>query len=170
MMKKYGLILLSLIILPILIITAGCGGGAAVAKTGDTVKVDYTGTFNDGTQFDSSIGKEPLQFTLGTGQVIAGFDAAVTGMKVGEKKTVTIPFADAYGPRDENLVAEVSRSKLPDTVTPTVGMQLQITQQDGSVVPVVITAVNESTITIDANHPMAGKDLTFELTLVEIVK
>jgi len=170
MRKKYGLIILSLIILPVLIFTAGCGGGAAVAKKGDTVKVNYTGRLADGTQFDTSIGKEPLEFTLGAGKVIEGFDEAVTGMKVGEKKTVTIPADKAYGQRDESLVAEVSRDRLPATITPTIGMQLSITQTDGSKVYATITAMTDTTITLDANNPMAGKDLTFDLELVEIEK
>ncbi len=170
MSKKYGLIILSLIILPVLILTAGCGGGAQVAKTGDTVKVDYTGRLADGTQFDTSIGKQPLQFTLGSGQVIKGFDDAVTGMKVGEKKTVTIPADKAYGQRNEALVQVVSRYKLPATITPKVGMQLTVTQNDGSQSYVTITAVTDTSVTLDGNSPLAGKDLTFDLTLVAIVK
>ena len=172
MNKKYFLIVLSLIILPVLLLAAGCGGGGGsqVAKSGDTVKVDYTGRLADGTQFDTSIGKQPLQFTLGSGQVIQGFDDAVTGMKVGEKKTITIPADKAYGPRNENLVQEVSKSKLPPGTTPTVGMQLSITQADGSKVYAIITQVKDTTIVLDANSPLAGKDLTFDLTLVAIVK
>ncbi len=159
------LIILGILLIPVLILMAGCGG-VTMAQKGDTVKVHYTGTLSDGTQFDSSIGKTPLEFTIGSGQVIAGFDDAVTGMKVGEKKTVTIPADEAYGPRDESLVREISRDQLPDNITPVVGMQLMTSNG----MPVVITAVNESNVTIDFNHPMAGKDLTFELELVEITR
>ncbi len=165
--KKYCLVVLAMI-LPVLLLTAGCGG-AAVAKAGDTVKVHYTGTLADGKQFDSSVGKDPLEFTLGAGQVIAGFDEAVTGMKVGEKKTVTIPADKAYK-YDDSLVFEVDKSQLPATITPAVGMQLTMTQQDGSEVSLTVKAVSETTVTLDANLPVAGKDLTFELELVEIVK
>jgi peptidylprolyl isomerase len=169
-MKKTVYVILAGIILTALVLTAGCGGGAAVAKKGDTVKVDYTGTLADGTQFDSSIGKEPLQFTIGAGQMIAGFDAAVVGMKVGEKKTVTIPAAQAYGARDESLVFNVDRAQLPANISPQVGMKLQMTQTNGQTIVVTIKEVNESTVVMDANHELAGKDLTFEITLVEILK
>jgi peptidylprolyl isomerase len=169
-MKKIVYLLLAVMIVPVLVLTAGCGGGNVAAKKGDTVKVDYTGTLSDGTQFDSSIGREPLQFTVGAGQMIAGFDAAVEGMKVGEKKTVTIPAAQAYGARDESLVFSVDRAKLPANINPQVGMKLQMSQNDGSVIVAVITEINESTVTLDANPELAGKDLTFEITLVEIVK
>ena len=168
-MKKIGYWLLALIIVPVLVLSAGCGGSAVAAKKGDTVKVDYTGTLKDGTQFDSSIGREPLQFTVGAGQMIAGFDAAVVGMKVGEKKTVTIPAAQAYGERDTKLVFDVPRSQLPANINPQVGMKLQMTQNSGQVVVVTITEVNESAVKMDANHELAGKDLTFEITMVEIV-
>ena len=168
-MKKIGYWLLALMIVPVLVLTLGCGGSAVTAKKGDTVKVDYTGTLKDGTQFDSSIGREPLQFTVGAGQMIAGFDAAVVGMKVGEKKTVTIPAAQAYGERDTKLVFDVPRSQLPANINPQVGMKLQMTQNSGQVVVVTITEVNESAVKMDANHELAGKDLTFEITMVEIV-
>jgi peptidylprolyl isomerase len=168
-MKKTAWFIMLSIILPALLLTAGCGGAAAVAKAGDTVKVHYTGTFSDGTQFDSSVGKDPLEFTIGSGQVIKGFDAAVTGMKVGEKKTVTILAADAYGAYRDDLVIEIDKTKLPATITPAVGMQLQMTQQDGSKITVTIKSINPNTLTLDANSAMAGKDLTFALELVEIV-
>jgi peptidylprolyl isomerase len=169
-MKKITWIIMLSIILPALVLTAGCGGAAAVAKAGDTVKIHYTGTLNDGTQFDSSVGKDPLEFTLGSGQVIQGFDDAVTGMKVGEKKTVTIPAAEAYGAYRDDLVFEVDKAELPATITPAVGMQLQMTQNDGTKITVTIKAINPNTLTLDANSPMAGKDLTFALELVEIEK
>jgi peptidylprolyl isomerase len=168
MKKSVWFIMLS-IILPALVLTAGCGGAAVVAKAGDTVKVHYTGTLSDGKQFDSSVGKTPLQFTIGAGQVITGFDKAVTGMKVGEKKTVTIPAAEAYGAYRSDLVFEIDKSKLPSTITPAVGMQLQMSQQDGTKIAVTIKSINANTITMDANHALAGKDLTFALELVEIV-
>jgi len=168
-MKKICYLLLAVMIVPVLVLAAGCGG-AALANKGDIVKVDYTGTLSDGTQFDSSIGKQPLQFTVGAGQMIAGFDAAVLGMKVGEKKTVTIPAAQAYGALDESLIFEVDRANLPANINPQIGMKLQMTQNDGSTVVVTIKEVNELTVVMDANHELAGKDLTFEITLVEIVK
>ena len=168
-MKKLGLILLCLA-LPVLVLAAGCGGGTQVAKAGDTVKVDYTGTLSDGTQFDSSKGKSPLEFTIGSNQVIKGFDDAVTGMKVGQTKKVTIPAADAYGTYRNDLVFQVDKSRLPSTITPAVGMQLQMTQTDGSKITVTIKAISDTTVTMDANAPLAGKDLTFEITLVEIEK
>ena len=168
MTNKLYLVIIGLIF-PVLILMAGCGG-SAVAKAGDTVKVHYTGTLVDGSQFDSSVGSDPLQFTIGAGQVIVGFDEGVTGMKVGEKKTVTIPAANAYGEYRSDLVFDIDKSQLNSTVPPAVGMQLTMTQQDGSKFNVTIKAVNETTLTLDANHELAGKDLTFELELVEIVK
>ena len=167
--QKAGLMILCLV-LPVFVITTGCGGGAQVAKAGDIVKVDYTGTLSDGSQFDSSKGRSPLEFTIGSGQVIKGFDDAVTGLKVGETKKVTIPAAEAYGAYRDDLVLQVEKSKLPATITPVVGMQLQMTQVDGSKVNVTIKAIGDTTVTLDANHELAGKDLTFEITLVEIVK
>lgn len=141
-----------------------------MAKTGDTVKVQYTGTLADGTQFDSSVGRDPLEFTLGEGKVIAGFDAAVTGMKVGEEKTVTIPAAEAYGEYRDDLVFTIDRTKLPESITPEVGMQLQMSQSNGTVITVTIKEITDTTLLLDANHSLAGKDLTFKLKLVEIVK
>jgi peptidylprolyl isomerase len=139
------------------------------AQNGNTVRVHYTGMFSDGRVFDSSVNREPLEFTLGEGSVIAGFDAAINGMKVGENKTVTIPFTEAYGERDENAVAIVDRSVLPPELEPRVGQQLSASQPDGAGVVVTIIKIDGSTITIDADHPLAGKDLTFDLTLVEIM-
>jgi peptidylprolyl isomerase len=168
-MKKTCYLIILAAVLAITVFTAGCGG-AAVAKKGDVVKVHYTGKLTDGTQFDSSVGGEPLQFAVGGGQMIAGFDAAIPGMKAGEKKTVTIPAAQAYGEYDETLVFEVDRSQLPGNINPQVGMQLQMTQNTGNVIVVTIKKLNETTVTMDANHELAGKDLVFELELVEIVK
>jgi len=138
------------------------------AKSGDTVKIHYTGTLDNGTQFDSSEGREPLEFALGGGQVIPGFDKAVDGMAVGESKTVTIPAKEAYGQRHEQLVQEVPRSALPEEMEPAVGMQLQSQSPDGQVMNLVVTEVADESITVDANHPLAGQALTFAIELVAI--
>ena len=139
------------------------------AKSGDTVRIHYTGTLNDGTEFDSSSGREPLEFALGSGQVIPGFDNAVDGMAVGETKTVTIPPEDAYGERHEQLVQQVARNVLPDEIEPAVGMQLQSQSPDGRVMNLVVTELHDDSITVDANHPLSGQSLTFAIELVEIV-
>lgn len=139
------------------------------AAAGDTVRIHYTGTLTDGTQFDSSSGGEPLEFKLGGGEVIPGFDSAVNGMSAGDTKTVAIPPEEAYGVRHEQLVQEVPRSALPDEVTPTVGMQLQSQSPDGQLMLLVITEVTDDTITVDGNHPLAGQTLNFDIELVEIV-
>lgn len=139
------------------------------AKSGDTVRIHYTGTLDDGTQFDSSAGRDPLEFALGGGQVIPGFDSAVDGMAVGDSKTVTIPAEEAYGQRHEQLVQQVSRSALPEEIEPTVGMQLQSQSPEGQVMMLVVTEVENESITVDANHPLAGQALTFDIELVEIV-
>jgi peptidylprolyl isomerase len=138
------------------------------AKSGDNVKIHYTGTLEDGTEFDSSAGREPLAFALGTGQVITGFDNAVDGMTVGESKTVTIPAGEAYGDRHEQLVQQVPKTALPEEMKPEVGMQLQSQSPDGQVMNLVVTGVEEDSITVDANHPLAGQALTFAIELVAI--
>ena len=138
------------------------------AQSGDTVKIHYTGSLDNGTEFDSSAGKEPLQFTVGTGQLISGLDKAVEGMTVGEKKTVNVEPADAYGPRQEQMVSEVPKSALPPDIEPEVGMGLQTKGQDGQDLQLTITEVGEETITVDANHPLAGKPLNFEIELMQI--
>ena len=138
------------------------------AKEGDTVKIHYTGTLDDGSQFDSSAGRDPLEFTLGSGQVIPGFDKAVEGMAVGDTKTVNIPAEDAYGPRHEGMIQEVPRSALPGDVEPQVGMGLQARRPDGAMLDLTITAVGEESITVDGNHPLAGQALNFALELVSI--
>ena len=137
-------------------------------KSGDTVKIHYTGTLDDGSEFDSSAGREPLEFSLGSGQVIAGFDNAVDGMAVGESKTVTIPPGEAYGERDEQLLQEVPKSSLPDEMKAEVGMQLQSQSPDGQIMNLVIAEVTEESVMLDANHPLAGQALTFAIELVEI--
>jgi peptidylprolyl isomerase len=139
------------------------------AKSGDTVRIHYTGTLDDGTQFDSSDGRDPLEFALGGGQVIPGFDSAVDGMAVGENKSVTIEPDQAYGERHEQLVQQVPKSVLPQDMEPAVGMQLQSQSPEGQVMNLVITEVADETITVDANHPLAGQALTFAIELVEIV-
>ena len=139
------------------------------AKSGDTVRIHYTGKLEDGTQFDSSEGRDPLEFALGSGNVIPGFENAVEGMAVGDKKSVTIPPEEAYGPRHEQLIQDVPRNRLPDGITPTVGMDLQSQNENGQVMQFSVTAVDEESITVDGNHPLAGKALSFDVELVEIV-
>ena len=141
----------------------------SAAKAGDTVRIHYTGTLEDGTQFDSSAGRDPLEFALGSGQVIPGFDNAVDGMITGEKKSVTIPAEDAYGERQDALVHEVPRSQLPEDIEPEQGMQLQAQHENGQVMRFVVLSVEAETITLDGNHPLAGKALNFDIELVEIV-
>jgi peptidylprolyl isomerase len=138
-----------------------------MANNGSIVKVHYTGTLGDGSVFDSSLKREPLEFKLGCGQVIPGFEEAVLSMNVGETKTVTIPADQAYGPRHEELVLVVEKAKIPAELNPELGDKLQMRQPQGAPVTVVVTEITEKTITLDANHALAGKDLTFELTLVE---
>lgn len=141
----------------------------AEAKQGDTVKIHYTGKLEDGTVFDTSRSRHPLQFKLGTGQVIEGFEQAVTGMNVGETKTTKIPVEKAYGPRRDDMVVTLSRDQLPSDLDPAVGQRLELTQENDQNILVTITAVTDSTITVDANHPLAGKALTFELELISIL-
>lgn len=137
-------------------------------KSGDKVSVHYHGKLNDGTTFDSSEGREPLQFTVGSGQVIKGFDDALMNMAIGEKKTVTIPVTDAYGERSDNMMMEYPKSDFPADMKPEPGMQLQMSDNQGNVFPVVIAEVLDEVVVLDANHPLAGQDLTFDLELVSI--
>ncbi|MBU2491358.1 MAG: peptidylprolyl isomerase [Bacteroidetes bacterium] len=137
-------------------------------KTGDKVKVHYKGTLNDGSVFDSSEGRDPLEFEVGSGQVIPGFDQAVVGLTVGESKTVNIPSEEAYGPYQENMVLAIERDKFPEGLNLTVGEQLQVPSQGGQPVVVVIKDVTDDKVTLDANHPLAGEDLNFNIELVEI--
>lgn len=139
-----------------------------LAQQGDLVKVHYTGRFDDGTVFDSSVGRAPLEFTIGTQQVIPGFERAVIGMNPGESRTETIPAADAYGERDDAMVIVVDRNDIPPDFEPEIGIQLQVKQPDGGVIPVIIIDVTDTTITLDANHPLAGRDLIFEIQLMAI--
>ena len=140
----------------------------APVKQGDTVQVNYTGKLADGTVFDTSVDRHPLQFTLGKGTLIAGFEKAVIGMNAGEKKTVVIPFADAYGPRQDSAVVSVERKNFPGNFEPRVGQRLELTQEDDSNILVTVAGLTDTTITLDANHPLAGKDLTFEIEVLTI--
>ena len=139
------------------------------AKSGDTVKVHYTGTLNNGQVFDSSKSRDPLQFTLGTGMVIPGFDAAVTGLSPGETVTATIPNAEAYGPYQKEMVAEIEKQNIPADFELEVGQRLEMQVPSGEAMSVTITDIKGEMVTLDGNHPLAGQDLTFELELVEIV-
>lgn len=141
----------------------------AQAKQGDTVKVHYTGKLEDGTVFDTSRSRHPLQFTIGKGQVIEGFEQAVAGMNVGESKTTTIPVEKAYGPRRDDMIVIINRSQLPGDVQPNVGQRLELTQENDQIILVTVTGSTDSTITLDANHPLAGKALTFDLELVGVL-
>lgn len=140
----------------------------SVAKKGDKVKVHYVGTLNDGSQFDSSVERgEPIAFTVGAGQMIPGFDAAVEGMNVGEKKTVNIPSDQAYGPAREDLIIEFKRSDIPADMNPNVGDQIGLQSPQGPI-PATVVELTEEIIKVDANSPMAGKDLNFDIELVEV--
>lgn len=137
-------------------------------KKGDTVKVHYHGKLTNGTTFDSSEGREPLEFEVGGGMVISGFDDGVTGMAVGEKKTIHIPADQAYGPKQEEMIMEFPRDRFPADMVPEVGMQLNMSNGSGQNFPVTITEVREAVVVLDANHPLAGEDLVFDLELVAI--
>jgi peptidylprolyl isomerase len=137
------------------------------AKSGDTVQIHYTGTLDSGEQFDSSVGGEPLEFILGGGQVITGFDKGVAGMNIGEKKTVRIPPDEAYGDYDDALVLQMNREELP-ALNYELGTELVMQQPSGRSIPVIVIDANETAVVLDANHPLAGEALTFELELVSI--
>ncbi len=140
----------------------------AQAKAGDTLSIHYTGTLADGATFDSSEGRDPLTFELGSGQIIAGLDAALDGMSVGEKKTVTIPADQAYGPHHPEAIQNVPREAIPADIPLDLGTELQVQTPDGQTMGVTVTAVTDEEVTLDANHPLAGKDLTFAVELVSI--
>lgn len=137
------------------------------AQKGDRVRVHYTGRLKSGEVFDSSRGKDPLEFEIGGGMMIAGFDKAVNGMEVGDQKTVEIPSNEAYGERREEMMINIPRQQVPATITPEVGQQLAL-NNGGQQVPVTVTEVTEEKVVLDANHPLAGKDLVFDIELVEI--
>ncbi len=139
-------------------------------KSGDVLRVHYTGTLEDGSQFDSSVGRAPLEFTVGAGQMIAGFDAGVVGMAVGEKKTILIDPDHGYGQKDPTAIIEFPLSNIPEGMAVEVGMKLNLQNQYGQPVPVVVMEVKEEVIIMDANHFLAGKDLTFDVEIVEIVE
>ena len=139
------------------------------AKKGDRVRVHYTGKLTDGTQFDSSAGRDPLEFILGSGMVIAGFDDAITGMELGGKTTVTIPAEKAYGPRHEEIIVKVSRTELPADLQFSVGQRFALPQPDGRQAMLKVADINDAEVTFDGNHELAGKDLVFDIELVEIV-
>jgi peptidylprolyl isomerase len=141
----------------------------STVKAGDTVRIHYTGTLSDGARFDSSEGREPLQFTVGAGEIIPGLDRALPGMSPGESKVVEVPADQAYGPHHPQGVQEIPRGQVPDHVPLDIGTRLQVQTPDGRAMPVTVTEVNEAVVVLDANHPLAGKDLTFAIELVEIV-
>ncbi|MBN1644128.1 MAG: peptidylprolyl isomerase [Dehalococcoidales bacterium] len=165
-MKKWSAVLLAALLVSTMLLT-GCGTKGV--KNGDTVKVEYTLLLEDGSIFDTSVGGDPFEFTIGEGQVIDGFENAVKGMKFGESKTVTIPPSEAYGEYDEDLVQVVDRTDLPEGLDPKVGDQLLATREDGSTGVVTVIEVSYTTITVDSNPALAGKTLTFEIKLLEIV-
>ena len=137
-------------------------------KSGDTVRLHYTGTLADGSEFDSSRGRDPLEFEVGSGQIIPGLDKALPGMTVGDQKKVEIPADEAYGQPDPDARQSVPRADIPAEIPLEVGLQLQVQTQTGQVMPVTVHEVAEDTVTLDANHPLAGKDLTFDIELVAI--
>ncbi|MEI6948834.1 peptidylprolyl isomerase [Paraflavisolibacter sp. H34] len=138
-------------------------------KSGDKVRVHYHGKLRSGETFDSSQGRDPLEFTVGGGQVIKGFDQGVMGMQVGEKKTVEIEVEDAYGEKSQDMVIEFPKNQFPPDMKPEAGMQLMMNNGAGQSFPVVVAEVKEDTVVLDANHPLAGQDLIFDIELVEIV-
>jgi peptidylprolyl isomerase len=140
-------------------------------KEGDKVKVHYVGMLANGNVFDSSLDREPLEFKIGDQQVIPGFEQAVKGLEKGQKTTVCIPPEEAYGPYVSELVGTIERSRLPDSIKPELGMMLEVVSEDSQQVNhVTITAVDEDTVTLDGNHPLAGQELRFELELIDIVE
>jgi peptidylprolyl isomerase len=138
-------------------------------KKGDTVKIHYTGKLEDGKVFDTSIDRDPLQFTIGGNQVIPGFEKGVTGMKINESKTITIPPDEAYGPHRKEMVLNVPLAQFPPDIEPKIGQQLQLSQENGQTTIAIVTKISESNVTIDANHPLAGETLIFDIQLTEIV-
>ena len=140
------------------------------AKMGDVVRINYTGRLTNGTQFDSSSGKEPLEFTIGLGQVIKGLEAQVAGMEPGSKVTVTIPCDQAYGPHRAEAIQTLDRAKVPSGIDVRPGTQLKARTADGGMLPITVVEVDDSIVKVDANHPLAGQDLVFDVELVEIVQ
>ena len=138
------------------------------AKAGDKLRIHYTGRLDDGTVFDNSEGRDPLEFTVGNGEIIPGLEKAMIGMEVGESREVTVAPEEAYGARDDQRVQSVPREAIPDSIPTEPGTQLSMKTQDGQTIPVVVSNVTDSHVELDANHPLAGKTLTFDVTLVEI--
>jgi len=147
---------------------AGCSGDPVV-KSGDTVKINYKVSLEDGLVVDSSTVDAPLQFTIGSGQIIPGVENAVLGMKVGDADTVTVIPEEAYGPRRDEMIGQVKRTDFPPEIELEIGRQLSMPQPNGGFLPVKIVAMDDSMVTLDANHPLAGETLTFELELIEIM-
>ena len=141
----------------------------AQAKAGDTVKVHYTGKLKDGEVFDTSADREPLEFKIGENQLIPDFEQAVVGMEPGESKSINIAAENAYGPHQEQMVMVIDRKEIPQGLDPQVNQRLQVQQQNGQAFVVTVTAVSEENVTLDGNHPLAGKDLTFDIQLTEII-
>ena len=137
-------------------------------KPGDKVRLHYTGTLDDGSQFDSSTGRDPLEFTVGSGQIIPGLDREIPGMVVGDKKTVVIAAADAYGESHPDAIQAIPRSNVPAEIPLELGLQLQMQSPSGQIVPVTVVGITDEEVTLDANHPLAGKALTFAIELVSI--
>ncbi|MFD0911744.1 FKBP-type peptidyl-prolyl cis-trans isomerase [Ruegeria arenilitoris] len=137
-------------------------------KQGDTVRIHYTGTLRDGNVFDSSEGRDPLEFAVGSGQIIPGLDAALPGMEIGEKKRVEVDCQDAYGPINPAMRQDVPREGIPDDIPLDPGTQLQMQTPDGQALPVTVVDANKETVTLDANHPLAGQDLIFDIEVVSI--
>ena len=165
MIKKWQIGLITATLLGAMVLSS-CAGAAA--KNGDTVKVDYTGTLTDGTVFDSSVGKTPLEFTVGAGQMIEGFDNAVLGMKVGQNKTVVLPPEEAYGAYREDLVVAVNKTQMGGAANATVGQKLSVMYANGTGATFTVLAVNDTTVTLDTNPPLAGKTLKFDIKLVSV--
>ena len=138
-------------------------------KSGDKVKVHYHGRLDNGETFDKSEGREPLEFEVGSGMVIKGFDDGVTGMAVGEKKTINIPFNEAYGPKNPEMIIDMPKDRFPKDMEIEIGMPLGMSDSQGNQFQVVVTQIKEESVVLDANHPLAGQDLTFDLELIEIV-
>jgi FKBP-type peptidyl-prolyl cis-trans isomerase 2 len=137
-------------------------------KKGDSVKVHYKGTLTDGQLFDTSEGRDPLEFKVGEGMVIAGFDNALIGMAIGEKKTVNIPVDEAYGQKSEDMIIKMPKDQIPADMDPQMGQELNLTDQDGNIIPVKVVGVSNAELILDANHPLAGMDLNFDLELISI--
>lgn len=142
----------------------------STAKSGDTVRIHYTGTLTDGTTFDSSAGREPLEFTVGSGQIIPGLDKAIPGMAVGETQKVEIPSEEAYGAHNPDALQQVPRDAIPAEIPLEMGLQLQMQTPQGQAIPVTVVEITDENVTLDANHMLAGKDLVFDIEMVEIVQ